>query len=248
MKIGTFLNNGVTAHRGNQARFPENTIPSFKSGIEVGADWIELDVRKTKDGKLVVIHDEDTGRIGNVNLRISETTFSELQKIDVAFQFRKTNSGCPAMTVPLLLEVIELIKTQRKTRMSIQPKESLVGEIIALARKMDAEEWIGFNDGNLDLMSEVKSINRNIPVFWDVFSGEPDEIVRTAEAQGFESVVMHESLVSEKIVGDLYDAGISAGAWIVNSPETMKRFLEIGIYRFYTDYPELCLQIKSDKP
>ena len=47
-----FLTNGVTAHRGNSGDFPENTLPAFRSGIEVGADWIELDIFRTKDGKL----------------------------------------------------------------------------------------------------------------------------------------------------------------------------------------------------
>ena len=58
MKNDDFLNNGVTAHRGNSSAYPENTIPSFENALEVGADWIELDVRKTKDGRLVVIHNE----------------------------------------------------------------------------------------------------------------------------------------------------------------------------------------------
>ena len=54
----SFLKNSVTAHRGNSGEHPENTIPAFKSGIEIGADWIELDIFRTKDGRLVVIHDQ----------------------------------------------------------------------------------------------------------------------------------------------------------------------------------------------
>ncbi len=60
--VTTFLDNGVTAHRGNSAEYPENTLPAFKSGIELGADWIELDVFRTKDGKLGVIHDRGVDR------------------------------------------------------------------------------------------------------------------------------------------------------------------------------------------
>jgi hypothetical protein len=62
----SFLNNGVTAHRGNSGDYPENTLPAFESGIEVGADWIELDIFRTKDGKLVVIHDKTTARTGDM--------------------------------------------------------------------------------------------------------------------------------------------------------------------------------------
>lgn len=242
----TFLNNGVTAHRGNPVRFPENTIPSFISGMELGADWIELDVRKTKDGKLAVIHDDSTGRVGDMNLEVSSSTYSELLKIDTGVLCRQSNPGSPKGTIPLLSEVIELVKAQRKTRMSIQPKQYLVGEIMSLVNSMDALDWIGFNDGTLDWMIEVKSINRNIPVFWDVFSGDKDEVVKTAVAQGFESVVMHESFVTKDIILRLHDAGISAGAWTVNSSEEMKRFFTMGIDRLYTDAPALGLKIKSE--
>jgi len=67
-----FLDNGVTAHRGNSGQHPENTMPAFKSGLEVGADWIELDVFRTSDGKLVVIHDRTTGRVGDLDMDVTQ--------------------------------------------------------------------------------------------------------------------------------------------------------------------------------
>ncbi len=98
----SFLVNGVTAHRGNSGDFPENTLPAFKSGIEVGADWIELDILRTKDGKLVVIHDKSTERVGDKNLSVPDSTYKELLAVDVATDFRrrsgKTVEECP---VPL---------------------------------------------------------------------------------------------------------------------------------------------------
>lgn len=230
--------------------YPENTIPSFESALETGADWIELDVRKTKDGRLVVIHDERTGRIGNIDLKISEVSYEELKKVDAAFNFRQTKNispeKCPVTAVPLLSEAIALIKTQTKTRLSIQPKESLAGEIIRLAEEMDALEWIGFNDGALELMAEVKSINRKLPVFWDISpSGQTiEETISAAQKYCFESIVMHESLVNKKNTGKIRASGISAGAWTINCPTQMERFFTLGINRFYTDCPAVCLRIK----
>ena len=54
------LKNGVTAHRGNSVRRPENTMLAFISAISIAVDWIEADIRETADGKLVVIHDDNT--------------------------------------------------------------------------------------------------------------------------------------------------------------------------------------------
>ena len=90
---GPFLHNGVTAHRGNSGEHPENTIAALMSGIEVGADWIELDIFRTKDGKLVVIHDRTTERVGDKNLLVADCTYEPLLTVDVATEFRQWHEG-----------------------------------------------------------------------------------------------------------------------------------------------------------
>ena len=87
----SWLNNGVTAHRGNSGVLPENTLPAFQSGIEVGADWLELDVYRTIDGEVVVIHDPDTRRVAEADLKVAKSTYAQLKALDVAYQFRKAN-------------------------------------------------------------------------------------------------------------------------------------------------------------
>lgn len=160
--VTTFFDNGVTAHRGNSAEHPENTIPAFKSGIELGADWIELDVFRTQDGKLVVIHDRTTERVGDKNLVVPDSTYEQLLSVDVATEFRKRHGksieAVPRHTIPLLKDVLWLVMTQTKTRVSIQPKMDCVAEAIALVKQLGAERWVGFNDGNLQYMAEVKRL------------------------------------------------------------------------------------------
>jgi glycerophosphoryl diester phosphodiesterase len=84
-------------------------------------------------------------------------------------------------------------------------------------------------------------------VFWDTYDKDIVRDVRLAKANCFECVVMHESCADENSVRKLHEAGIAAGAWTVNSPETMKRFFAMGIDRIYTDHPDLCLQIRKNK-
>ncbi len=244
----SFLNNGVTAHRGNSSEFPENTMTSFESALKTGADWIELDVKKTKDGHLVVIHDDNTARIGNDDVNVSETSYRELRKIDAAYQFRKQNKlYVPECKIPPLSEVITLIRKQGRTRLSIQPKENVVKEVIHMAEKMDALEWIGFNDGNLNLMLEVKNTKPDLPVFWDVgpCDVENNDFIETAKRNHFETIVVYEPCIDKDVIRGIHDAGISAGGWTINDPETMKKLFVAGIDRLYTDHPALCLRIKQ---
>ena len=80
----SFLENGVTAHRGNSIAYPENTMSAFRNAMAAGVDWIEADVWLTKDRVLVVIHDSTTARVGNKNLSVISSTYSELRTVDVA--------------------------------------------------------------------------------------------------------------------------------------------------------------------
>lgn len=250
-KESAFLKNGVTAHRGNSGAFPENTMPAFKSGIEVGADWLELDIFLTKDGKLVVTHDKTTRRVGDKNLDIAQSTYAELQAVDVATDFRKrhqlTKTECPPEQMPLLEDVLKLVKQQHKTRVSLQPKADCVKQAVALVKQLQMEPWVGFNDGNLSYMSQVKQLAPEIPVFWDRGAEtDIDADIKIARERGFEALVLNFQGVTSEKIQKIKAADLEPGVWTVNDPKLMKQFLNQGIERIYTDEPGLLLKLKSD--
>ncbi|MCA8992874.1 MAG: cellulase family glycosylhydrolase [Planctomycetaceae bacterium] len=247
-----FLNNGVTAHRGNSAEFPENTLPAFESGIAVGADWIELDVFRTQDGKLVVIHDATTKRVGDKDLTVSQSTYNELQSVDVATEFRKRQglsvAECPPQNIPLLEEVLRLVMKQRRTRVSIQPKVDCVAEAVELIRELKAEKWVGFNEGNVDLMIKVKQLAPEIPVIWDRPADcDLDVDLPIAREHKFESMVVHHTGLTAERVQRIRNAGFEVGAWTVNEADEMQRLLDLGVQRIYTDYPKRLLALQAER-
>lgn len=248
----SFLVNGVTAHRGNSGEFPENTNSAFQSGITVGADWIELDILRTKDGKLVVIHDETTDRVGDKTLIVAESTYDELAVVDVATDFRlrtrKTREECPPQRIPLLKDVLQLVMRQNRTRVSIQPKTDCVADAVSLIERMKAERRVGFNDGNLEYMTDVKRLAPDIPVFWDRSKNTNiDEDIHIAHKLGFESLVLHHEGVTAEKIEKIKAAGIEVGAWTVNDSALMKRLLDAGVERLYTDLPRSLLRLKSEQ-
>ena len=247
-----FLHNGVTAHRGNSAEYPENTMPAFKSALSLGVDWIELDIYQTKDGQIVVTHDATTARVGDQNLKVSEVTYDTLKSVDVGHDFRTrknlTLKECPSESIPLLSDVIRLVMQQNKTRLSIQPKANCVKEAIDIIKKLNAEPWVGFNDGNLSKMKEVKQEAELIPVFWDrPADSDIDEDIKIAQKEGFESMVIHHSGITKAKVDKMHEAGLEVGAWTVNDPARMKTLLDMGVDRLYTDHPQLLLLLLAEK-
>lgn len=96
----------VWAHRGASAYAPENTLEAFRLGAEQGADGVELDVQLSKDGQLVVIHDETIDRVSDGHGYVRDYTLEELKK----FVFNKTHPEYADARIPTLGEVYDLLK------------------------------------------------------------------------------------------------------------------------------------------
>jgi glycerophosphoryl diester phosphodiesterase len=241
---------GVTAHRGYSQAFPENTLPAFQGGINAHADWVELDIFKTKDGQIIVSHDATTKRTGDKDLVIANSTYAELQQVDVATDFRKRNGltleQCPVQHMPLLSEAIALILKQKRTHLSIQPKADCVADAIAIVKKAKAEKMVGFNDGSLKYMSQVKELAPQIPVFWDRLpTTDVDDDIRVAKEKGFETLVIHYKGITPETIAKVKAAGLQIGAWTVNDPADLENLEKMGIDRIYTDDPKLLINIKK---
>jgi len=144
--------------------------------------------------------------------------------------------------------VLRLVMQQSKTRASIQPKADCVAEAVALVRRLGAEPWVGFNDGNLRYMSQVKQLAPAIPVFWDRGPDTNiDDDIRVAREQKFESLVLHASGVTPEKVRKIKAANIEVGAWTVNDPTLMRAMLEMSVGRLYTDQPRRLLALKAGR-
>lgn len=245
------MHKGVTGHRGNCELFPENTLESFASAIELGVDWIELDLRKSADGRLVVIHDADSGRVAGDALEIASTKFSELAKLDVACLFREEHGLSleerPPCRIPLFEEVLELLLSKPGTRLSAQPKDACVEEALALCARTGALGRVGFNDGDLAKLEAVKRFDRRIPVFYDLFDQPFDAALAAALENGFESLVVHRERLDAAKVARIKAAGLEPGAWTVDDENLMRLLLSIGVERFYTDRPSALIKLKSGK-
>src|SRR5437763_13614314 len=91
----------VVGHRGAMGHCPENTLASFARGLELGADWIELDVHLSRDGQLIVIHDETLDRTTNGHGLVKDHSLAELKQLDAG----------QGQAIPTLAEVLDWART-----------------------------------------------------------------------------------------------------------------------------------------
>src|SRR5258706_6929947 len=124
----------IIGHRGASADAPENTLASFKLGFQENADADELDIHLTKDGKIVVIHDYDTKRVGGVDKKVVEQTFDEIRAINVGAFGKWAGKGFNEK-VPTLDEVLALIPPGKKLLIEIKVHEEILPALAESLRR-----------------------------------------------------------------------------------------------------------------
>lgn len=237
------IGNGIFAHRGNMSVFPENTMESFISAIEEGADWIELDIQKTKDGHLVVTHDLSTERVTNEKFIVTNSNLIDLKKLNFGINAKDNKF----YELPVLGDVFQLINKYKKIKVTIQPKNNgLIKDTIQLADKFNVLNNIAFNDINCEYLIEAKQIYPQIPVFWDRLPNTDFETdLFIAHQFNFDCLMyLKEGLNNEK-TQKIKQEGFVAGACVVNDLNEMINFIEMGVDAFYTDYPGILFKLKN---
>ena len=126
-----------TAHRGASVTTPENTMAAFRAAMEAGSHYIELDVQRTRDSQVVVVHDGDLLRLGGDPRKVDELTLADLETIDIG---REVRAAVPDEPAPTLEEVIDLVRGKMKINIELKynlPDPGLAPAVIDLLRRKD---------------------------------------------------------------------------------------------------------------
>lgn len=243
----------IFAHRGASGYAPENTLDAFELAAKMGADGVELDVHMTKDGELVVAHDEELGRVSNGRGFIRDMTTAELKKL----RFNKTHPEYASATIPTLREVYELLKptgleinTELKT--SRIRYEHIEKKCVQLAEEMGMTDRIlysSFNSASLMLIKCMnpgarvgllrsplgKLNNRKVIDPWDL-----------AHLVGIDAIHPHFSeLLKYREADKAHAKGMQVNVWTVNAEADIRKCLEAGADSLIGDYPDRMLKIRE---
>lgn len=165
----------IIGHRGAAGLALENTIESIRVAIATGVDAIEIDVRTTKDNKLVLCHDKNTGNISEDSYTINELSLSNLQKV-------KLHNG------EFLATLEQAIKTASGTALVIEGKDNHwarpLSKTLKSYKNLPEFRVISFNHQELYTFSQL---NSKIPVY-ALENTNPFEVIRTARVLGFNGV------------------------------------------------------------
>ena len=238
----------VFAHRGASGDYPENTLLAFQKAIELGASGIELDVHKTKDNQIVVIHDEDMERTFKGKGLIIDHTLEELRSIPSRkLEFRK-NKVC---TICTLKEVLELLTIQSHILLNIELKtdeiayEGIERDTIELVQEYGMDQRVIFSSFNHESIKKCKEIAPHIKT-GALYHYQIPNIVEYALALGADAIHPNVELVTKELIEKCHENNLLVNTYTVNSPKHMRLLIQGNIDGIFTDYPELLLEVMNE--
>ena len=229
----------VWAHRGASGYCPENTLPAFAKAAALGADGVELDVQLTRDGELVVCHDEEVDRTSNGSGWIKDMTLEELQRLDFSCgQEAYAGVGIPTMrqVFDLLADTDLYINIELKTGIVFYPEiEEKILRLTDACGFADRVIYSSFNHYTIRHMRELAPHAKLGFLYADGIIDMP------AYARKYGVDALHPALYNLQFPGFMEDCrrkGLAVNVWTVNEEKYMRLCCQAGVSAIISNYPD----------
>lgn len=220
------------AHRGASARAPENTMRAFALGVEQGANGIETDIRRTRDGVLVLFHDEDLYRLTGRTERIADLTFKELSRVEIPSPI-----GGKADTVPELTRFLSFAKPLPVSLALELKDDGLEREVTQAIRDFGVGERCVVTSFSMERLSRVRALEPALRVGLLTRSVDCD-LVRELRRIGAQQICPHAAILTPELVRSLHAQGFSVRAWGVKDEQTMRFAFRCGVDGMTVNFPD----------
>ena len=231
----------ITAHRGGAWKAPENTISALQYTMDSGADYAEVDVQETKDGELILLHDDSFKRTAGVKKNVWDMTLKQVEKLDAGASFHEKFRG---EKIPEFTEVLKFCKGRLDLNIEIKyngKNKGIVNRVVRAIKENHFEDHCVVTSMNYQFLKQIKKIAPEIRtgyIMTMTYGG-----VQGMEAADFFSV--KHTYVDEKFVTQVHALGKEVHVWTVNYKGDAKRMLDIGADNIITDDPIMVRKVQN---
>lgn len=222
------------AHRGASSYAPENTIPAFNLGIEMGADGIETDIRRTKDGVLVLFHDDTLERLAGVRKTVEELTYSELYEYDLGISKGEQYKGTRIVRLDEFLSKYGV--ASRHLALEIKGKGIALqsyGEII----KHDNMTY-EITSFSYESILEIRKVHSEPKLGYLTSCFSHDEVKRLID-DGINQICPRADLITTSLTEYAHEHGLEVRAWGVKDMDLMIHASLSGVDGMTVNFPDL---------
>lgn len=254
----------VMAHQEGADLAPSNTLAAFHHAVELGVDMIELDIHQTKDGELVVIHDDTINRTTNGEGKVNELRLEEIQSYDAGYHFKDLEGNYSYRGEDVVIPTLEAVfkEMPQDMRYTIEIKDSNHPDLYeAIGKKL----WQLMTQYDVENNVVIGSFDQNIlQMMTDMTNGKA--IVSAGEEEVRKFVILHKlglhtlyttqadsiemptkasgiNLMDERLIRVAQTRGIDVHYWTVNDRETMKQLIDLGVDGIITDRPDIKIEL-----
>jgi len=234
-------NPAIFAHRGARCVAPENTLPAFAAALEMGVDGIELDVHRTADAQLVVIHDFVVDGTTDGSGPVAAMTAAEVTRLDAGSHFSAVFAGTP---VPLLEEVLDLIGSRCPINLeikSIDPYANDASDLVAaLIRHRNLYRQVIVSSFNPVTLIKLRHLDPKIALGM-LYGAEMPLFLRQTWAGAPicpEAQHPHHALIDANYMAWVRGLGTAVNTWTVNDVAEAQRLARLGVDVIMTDVPD----------
>jgi glycerophosphoryl diester phosphodiesterase len=249
----------LVAHRGGSALAPENTLAAFDRAVALGADAIETDVRLSRDGVVMVFHDEDTVRLTGVPGSIEGRAAAEIAELDVAFSFSADGGATfplrgAGLRIPSLAEALRRYPRMRFNIDAKGPEPALADALARTVQEARAEERVcvgSFLDAQAERLGALlPGVCRFLPQeaatrhVLAARSGEtPVGLPAGYDLADLPARMDGTVVVEPRVLDHFHRLGIPVHVWTVDDEEEMRALLAIGVDGIVTDRPDVLARV-----
>ena len=241
----------IIAHRGASYRAPENTLAAVNLAWKLGADVVEVDVHLTRDRKIMVMHDDSTGRTAGFHLIIREAVSSNLRKLDVGAWKSSAYTG---EKIPFLEEVLAVIPEGKCLLVEIKSDREIIPVLEKIIEASGKKSRIAVISFSYKVVARMKEVMPNIPVHWlctytehkTLTSFDHEDTVEALLTSGFDGLDIRYRGLTGDVVTTVKSAGLKLYTWTINDLHEALRARELGVDGITTDHPSLLRELLND--
>lgn len=217
------------AHRGASYYAPENTLEAFKKALKLKVDVVEFDVHHTKDGKLIVMHDDNVNRTTEGIGPIHNFSLKQIKKL------HKPNGEL----VPTLQEVLDVLKNKCICKIDIKDKGT-VDKVIKLIKKNNMEDSVIVTCEVLSILKKIKKLSTNIKLEAGGFGYRKrisiKKIIEKAKSVKADIISPHYTIATKKLVNEAHKNKLKVHVWTVDKKSMIEKMKKIGVDGITTNF------------
>ena len=228
----------VIAHRGASSYAPENTLAAFDLALQLGVKHLECDVHASRDGQIVIIHDDTVDRTTNGTGRVTDYTLAELQKLDAGSWFGEQFAG---EHIPTCEDILARYKGRAHFHIEIKGRTAhLAVWTVDLIRRHAMTDQVTITSFQIAPLQETRAYAPELPTGWLVPEAS-DAIIAQAQALGITQLCPRAPTITPALVQRLQTAGFVVRAWGVATEELMRQVVEAGAAGMTINFPDTLL-------